>query len=557
MSARRAARAELGLAVGSGAAHAGPRGRRAGLSLFFRLLGGTLVAVICALAVVALALPGMTENFLLAEKQKELTERGLQVQALVAGFLAGTASEDRVQVFLDALGGAAGAEVWVVDRSGTVVLESPAAGNDQGQGVGDAASGLACDPGTLGSAPGRPGFRGGRGVRGLRLQGEDAMCVLSGRAWSATGPRWPYADPVVSVAVPVLSPDGSQVLGGVYLNAPVSGVSRTADRLRAYLLLAGGVGLAAALGVAVALSRAIARPVRQMSRMATRVAEGDFAVRAPVGGGELGELGQALNTMAARLEASREESARLEEMRRDLVANVSHDLRSPITAIRGYVEPLLDGTLDSNPKTRRQYLETIRSEAEALGLLVTDLLELSRLDAGSVSLKVEPLDVGQLAREAAARYGARAAEAGIDLRCAVAEGLPPLLGDEARVARVMSNLLDNALKFTSAGGKVDLSVEARGDDGAREIVIAVKDTGQGIAPENLPYVWERFYKADKSRHRRGGRLPGRGGAPEGSGLGLAIVKEAVQAHGGRVEVESEPGRGSIFRVYFPVAGERA
>lgn len=529
--------------------------RRAWRSLFARLLGGTVLAVVLALTVVALALPRMAESFLLLAKERDLAARGRQASSVAAAYLEGVLSEAEAQTFLRALGASGDTEAWIIDRQGMIVLDSspegaPIPGLDPGPGIVGFRPGMG-----LGMGLGHGQHWGWR-VRGFRLLGPDAAQVLSGEEWSATGTRWPYDDPVVSVAVPARSTaGGSDVLGAVFLNSPVSGIAETAAALQKYLLYAAGVGLVAAFGMAVVTSRNVTRPVREMSLMAGRIARGDLDVRAPLGGpAEIAELGRSLNTMAGSLAASREEGRRLETMRRDLVANVSHDLRSPITAIRGYVEPLLDGTVEDEA-TRRRYLETVRAETDALGLLVADIMELTRLEAGPASLKLDRVDIGQLARETAARYAVRAEEAGIGLEVEVAPDLPPLVADEGRVTRAIQNLLDNAIKFTPCGGKVTLGVRP----GEGEVVIAVRDTGIGISPADLPLVWERFYKADRSRHRApavsraGGDEASRAvtRTTEGSGLGLAIIKEIAEAHGGRVEVESEPGRGAEFRLHLP------
>ena len=509
--------------------------------MFSRFLVGTLAAVVLALTVVAVTLPRMAMGLLLSAKQHELLDRGAEVLEVASAYLGGTLPEDEAASYLSAVGSAGDVEVWVVDSRGTIVLDLGQTGW-----VGPSAAGRSpVGPSSVGPGPGGPGH--GRMLRGHQLSSDETASVLGGQPWCATGLRWPFSDPVVSVAVPVRAPGGDRVLGAVFLHTPVSGVAATAAQLRRDLLLAAGVGLAASFVAAVVLSRNVTGPIGEMSRMAGRIAQGDLDVRAPeCGPAEVARLGRALNSMAAGLAASREESRRLEAVRRDLVTSVSHDLRTPITAIRGYTEPLLDGTV-TDEATRRRYLETIRAETEALSALVTDLLELNRLEAGAASLKLAPVDVGQLAREAAARFAVRSEASGVALRTDVAPDVPPVLADEGRIARVIANLLDNAFKFTPRGGEVQLGVRA--DEGY--VVIAVRDTGPGIAPADLPHIWERFYKADRSRHR--GREPGdsAGWTSDGSGLGLAIVKETAEAHSGWVEVTSEPGRGAEFRVLLP------
>lgn len=494
-----------------------------GRSIFGRVFIGTTVAVVLALAIVGLALPTLVESVLLAAREQQLLTRGHQAEPILAAYLEGRLDESAARSFLEGLAAQENGEVWLVDVAGRTMLDT---GGDP--------TGLEPD--------GRRGIRhGGWRQRGSRLQGAaDAQCVLAGSAWMSRGETDPGPDAVVSVGIPVRSDDGSgPVLGGLYFNSPVADLFNTAGRLQKYFLAAGGVGLIVSLGLAALLSRNIARPVNVMTAMAGRMAEGDFGARAPTGADEVGRLGQSLNVMAASLSASREEAERLEQLRRDLVANVSHDIRSPVTAIRGYTEALLDGTITGEPE-RRKYLEVIRNETESLGLLVGDLLELSRLEAGAVALRTGRLDLGRLLREIGRRYQARADEAGIGLIVDVPDDLPPVLGDEARVGRAVGNLLDNAVEFTPAGGEVRLKADARPPG---RVGIVVSDTGPGIAPEDLPYIWERFYKADRARTR--GR--------EGSGLGLAIVRQVAEAHGGRADVASRPGRGASFEVEFPTA----
>lgn len=222
------------------------------------------------------------------------------------------------------------------------------------------------------------------------------------------------------------------------------------------------------------------------------------------------------------------EAARLERMRREFMANVSHELRTPLTAIRGFVEPLLDGTT-TDEETRQRYLEIIRAETERLGRLISDILEMGRLDEGRRQLEITAFPLAEVARVAIAKVQPRAEEKGIG----IASEVPAIEveADRDRMEQVLLNLLDNAIRFTPKGGQIRLRVE----ETERCIWVRVSDTGVGISPENLPFVWERFYKTDRSR-----------GDKIGTGLGLALVKQIVKAHDGELSVESEPGRGSTF-----------
>lgn len=225
---------------------------------------------------------------------------------------------------------------------------------------------------------------------------------------------------------------------------------------------------------------------------------------------------------------------RIEAVRRDFVANASHELRTPVAVIKGYAETLLDGGLQDADRSR-QFVQIIASHAERLTNLINDILTLSKLESKETALECHPLDVCGLLRKAGLLMGEHARQQGISLVIDCPEqGLPKVLADYGRLEQVLLNLLDNAIKYTPAGGSVTLVAEQRG----RQVAFMVSDTGVGIPAKDLSRIFERFYRVDEARSREQG----------GTGLGLAIVKHIVQLHGGEVQVSSEPGRGSRFTV---------
>lgn len=236
------------------------------------------------------------------------------------------------------------------------------------------------------------------------------------------------------------------------------------------------------------------------------------------------------------------ELKRLEQTRRDFVANVSHELRTPLAAIRGYGETLLSGALD-DARNARRFLSIIERHAERLGRLVDDLLTLSDLELGRTELRRRAVRSEMIIENACEVLRGRANEAGVSLRQEVPSDLPPLDADPDRLVQMLLNVVDNSIKYTPKGGTI--SVGARQAvptaTGAPEIEIWVRDTGIGIPSEDLPRLTERFYRVDKVRSRELG----------GTGLGLAIVKHIVQAHGGRLQIESELGRGTAVRIFLP------
>ncbi|MFD2170116.1 two-component system histidine kinase PnpS [Tumebacillus lipolyticus] len=227
---------------------------------------------------------------------------------------------------------------------------------------------------------------------------------------------------------------------------------------------------------------------------------------------------------------------RLERMRSEFVANVSHELRTPITAVKGFSETLLDGALN-DPEITRQFLQIIHDESERLKRLVTDLLELSKIESRFIVFQHEPFDIVKLSQRTVEKYAHQAEGQGLTLHLDLPQEPVMLEGDADRIAQVLINLIGNAIAYTPSGGEVRVSVAEVED----EVVLTVQDTGIGIPAEDLPRLFERFYRVDKARARRSG----------GTGLGLAIVKHILEGHHGHVEVKSEVGKGSQFVIYLP------
>jgi signal transduction histidine kinase len=298
--------------------------------------------------------------------------------------------------------------------------------------------------------------------------------------------------------------------------------------------------------LAIVFFGAVTRPLRrtvgvldELVRAVRRVEAGDYTVRVAQpwprrGPRALNELVRGFDTMAARLQADREQ-------RRSLLADVSHELRTPLSVIRGEVEAMVDGVHPAD----EEHLTAILEETTVLSRLIEDLRTLTLAEAGVLPLHVEPTDLAVTIGEAAAGFRAAAAAVGVSIEVDVAEGVPLLDLDPVRMREVVSNLVANALRYTSAGGTIRL--EAAVNAGPRDqsdpagpagnVEIRVRDTGAGIAPDVLPHVFDRFAKSPESR---------------GSGLGLAIAKDLVEAHGGTISVESKLGAGSTFRIRLPI-----
>lgn len=303
------------------------------------------------------------------------------------------------------------------------------------------------------------------------------------------------------------------------------------DLLLRPLLQASSVALLLAVLLSYLIARWVARPLDRIAEASRGIAEGTYTRIEPGGPQEVRRLGGAFNSMAARVQSSL-------QSQRDFVANVSHELKTPLTSIQGFAQAILDGTVEDKAG-REHAAQVIYDEADRLRRLVEDLLDLARMDAGQVEFKRERIDLGRLLRSVSERLAIRSqgdADVGVDLGKL---DLPEIVGDGDRLAQVFTNLLDNAIKHSPAGGKVRVWSE----QSAGWVSIHVDDQGPGIPPGELSRIFERFYQLDKARP---------GGVERGAGLGLAISREIVRSHGGRLGAQSEPGRGSRFTVQLPV-----
>ena len=240
------------------------------------------------------------------------------------------------------------------------------------------------------------------------------------------------------------------------------------------------------------------------------------------------------------------ELRRLERVRRDFIANISHELRTPLASVRLLAETLEDA-IDTDREKAQVFVEKSEMEVQHLTALVSELLELSRIESGQVPMVIEPVEAEQLVREVMARMLPLAQRHRISLRTDIHEGETPVAADSKQIVRVLVNLVHNAIKFTSSGGMVTIGTGQEQDGKAQRFF--VRDTGVGIRPEELPRIFERFYKADPARSKTDFIGPGGGG----SGLGLAIARHVVEAHNGRITAESTPGQGSTFTFTLPIA----
>lgn len=383
-----------------------------------------------------------------------------------------------------------------------------------------------------------PGFEGGR----IPLAG-GLVKDLSGQqpGVSPGDPRRcrldrPQGADLLCVSTP-LSTEVLEALEGTDASAiivarPQASLGEITGDLFPRLVFSGLIGVAAALVLGFALTQSVSAPLRNIARAARSVARGNYRQRVPATGP------REVRDLAANFNRMTEEVQRSQQTLRDFLANISHELKTPLTSIRGFSEALLDGTIDDTEGIERS-ARIISDESNRVLRLVQELLDLSRIESGQVSMQQEDVDLKELFDHVGEIFALRAEDTGVVLKVE-ASGQLHIRGDFDRLEQVMNNLLDNALRHTPQGGAVRVACRALQPG---TLQVTVSDTGPGIPSADLPHLFERFYRGDNGGPQR-----------KGHGLGLAISREIVRAHGGEIWATSEPGAGTTFVFTLPTAG---
>jgi signal transduction histidine kinase len=361
-----------------------------------------------------------------------------------------------------------------------------------------------------------------QGAGSLPFPRRNLLNRTSQTAIDSSGRVWLYSFARVGVG---------RVLVVAALRPKVPVLNVFADEFLFPIIQGGLIALLLSLILAFALSRWVADPLQQVVAAASTYPSDQIKLVEPRGPHEVQTLTRAFNSMLTRVQSS-------QQSQRDFVTNVSHEMKTPLTSIQGFAQAILDDTAGT-PEARKQAAQIIYAESTRMHRMSLDLLELARLEAGTADLNMSPVDIGALLRGVVEKFLPQAQKASVALRVNISDDLPFITADGDRLAQVFTNLVDNALKFTPASGRVTLSAKKAG----AEVELSVADTGIGVASEALPRLFERFYQADSSRA---------GGEGHSAGLGLAIVKEIIQAHGGKIGVRSQVGHGTIFTIQLPL-----
>lgn len=505
-------------------------------SLQKKLLYSFMLVIIVMLIGVSVGVSLIIKEEMLVNKQQELVLKGSELADAVHSFQQERGSLAQLPEFLNSIDGFIESRVWIVDKSRQVIAMS-----QPQRPIGARMPGMD-----------RPGMGRGMGPMAGHMGGNDALLqqggmrsvlneldqVFEGKIWTRTVDHPFYMEKMLVVAVPILASDGT-VNGAVLLNAPITEMNVFMQKIYYYIGAAGLIAFLLALLVVNWLTRGIVRPLKAMQETAGAMARGDYSASVKIEtSDEVGNLGLALNSLALDLAKYIEDLNQMEKLRRDFVANVSHEFRTPMTIIRGYNEALLDGTVD-DPELARKYHLIMRDETVRLERLVNDLLDLSRLQSATVRIEKEKLPLSDITNSAVDLMKQQAEQKKVTIIVNTMQPLPEIWGNGDRILQLLIIIMDNALKYTPAGGSITVSTLLENN----KVVMKVADTGIGIPTEDLPYIWERLYKVDKSHCR----------ADSGTGLGLAIGKQIIELHQAEAAVSSQLNQGTIVTIKFPLA----
>lgn len=332
----------------------------------------------------------------------------------------------------------------------------------------------------------------------------------------------------LSIGKPIIH--NNEFIGGIFIAASIKGIYASIENVERMIVLASFGSILIAIGIALFLSRRLSNPLLRIEETARKIAKGDLNTRVNISSkDEIGSLADAINDLARELK-------RYQTNRREFFANISHELRTPLTYIDGFTNALRK-KLYKSEEEKEQMLDLVDQEAKRMTKLVNDLFELAKMEEGKMLLYTEPIDLIDIIDSAVSKTKLKAKNKGLKLEVISPQELPLINGDGLRLEQVMINLLENAIRYTE-NGEVNIQVW-----GSKDYVhLSIIDTGMGIGAENIPYLFERFFRVDKSRSRKLG----------GTGLGLAIVKQLVSLHNGDIKVKSEVGKGTRFDLSFPI-----
>lgn len=470
-------------------------------SIFRRYLSITMMIVILSFAMLGSVMMIFFSRYWRSEKKELLTQNAASISGIAAGFLQRQDSMPGgvMQGFLESFSSSIDADIYITDLEGTILL----------------------------------GQYSGSGLKEAAAVPIEAVQAAAGGRYEGAGDFGLYDGRYFIIGVPLTAGENGACVGAVFAATSVQSVREYQWELFKIFLVASAAALLVTFCLVGVFAYRQVKPLRQLSAAARSFGAGDFSVRVPVtSADELGQLAASFNNMANSLSIS-------EGTRRSFIANVSHELKTPMTTIAGFIDGILDGTI---PETEREkYLGIVSLEVKRLSRLVRSMLDLSRIDNGEMKLNPVKFDITDTIVTTLLTFEQSIDERNIEIR-GLEDAVPQTVyGDPDLLHQVVYNLVENAVKFTNPGGYIRVQVT----DGIDRTTVAIENSGQGIPPEELPRIFERFYKTDKSRSRD----------KNGMGLGLYIVKMILKLHGGDISVTSAAGEFCRFTFYVPIPPE--
>ena len=469
-------------------------------TLFKKLILFYIIVIVGITVILAALVSVVYKNDYIARKEESLINHGKNISnEYVSGYNGGIVNYDAIQYELRVLQNTDKADVFIIGGDGTVYITT----------------------------------EGGSRWMGETITNELVSEILTGQIVTVKNERLSmFSEPVLAVGYPIVM--GNTVSGGILMcvampeiEEAVGEVYRTAVK---FMLIASAVVII----VLYVFTRKITKPLAEMNEAAKIIADGSFDKRVIVSGkDEIGQLGESFNNMAESLEKQ-------EIQRRNFIANVSHDLRSPLTSINGYVSAMLDGTIPE--ENHEKYLNVVSQEVNRLSKITNDIVALSSAQSSTLNLDIEKFDINELIRDTVKSFKKQAEDKKMYLKLLLEDKETFVLADRDKIQRVLYNLLDNAFKFTAEEGEITLEVASSENE---KILVSVEDTGSGISPEDQKQVFNRFYKTDSSR----------GTYKESGGLGLSIAREFINAHGESIGIVKSDDRGTKFSFTLKKAEE--
>lgn len=460
-------------------------------SLYSKLVATYFAVIFISFVLLAVLLSAWFENYYYKQREQALISEGEVFNEMLTGLKTGTINPDTLENELGALDRLLNTRIWFLDIYTLTIASSTK------------------EPITV--------------IGNLMITDDEFRHVLKGYAMSKIGVAQDKdRTPMLIVAFPLIF--RNRIEGAAIMSSPLHEIREALKKVYMFIWLSAVLAIAISTLIIYYLSqRIIIRPLYNINKIAREISSGEFEKRVTISSkDEIGELAESFNYMADALQ-------NLENMRRDFIANVSHELRSPITSIRGFIQGILDGTVPE--EKHKYYLTIVLNESKRLTRLISDILDLSRLESGEFSLKLETFDINELIRVNIIRFENEIEEKKLNVDVTLAGEELYVKGDRDRIGQVISNIVDNAIKFTGHEGEISINTAIEG----KKVIVSISDTGAGIPEDEMKFIWDRFHMADKSRTNK-----------KGTGLGLSIARQIINQHGEEIWVKSKEGEGTTF-----------